>query len=187
MNVMTRTILTLLSTSIVTLGLGLGGCDRHDASAAETSGGTPNGGVGAKTELLPAPTQKASDGSWKAEVKATGPYKAGVAATYDVFLDADPDGGYHVNLEYPYKFTAAVENGEPAQIEFKRGDDAFKLENCDSKAKEDAKICTRLHLTVKFTPKAGDGKIGGKLGFGVCNKDKCKMDSAPLALPIKVG
>ncbi len=179
MRTMKLAVLTLAIASLGTL-VGVYGCGRTDASAATTDGTGGGAPAGPKEEKPIGPTAKADE--WSAEAKVVKPTGAEKLYTLDVVLVAAKT--WHVNNEYPFKFTAKGSDVEFKQTDFKKDDPAFTLDKCVDTPK--GKECSELHLKVKFT--AGDlkkAKAGGELKFGVCSADKCKIDKAPLAVEVQ--
>lgn len=104
-----------------------------------------------------------------------------------VTLTLRPQNHFHVNKEYPYKFKA----DEVAGIEFQGTDAGGK--NVFSKAAGDFRIEGASEessigiLTIKYkAAKAGDARITGKLKLSVCSKENCQMDTADIAVGVKV-
>jgi hypothetical protein len=173
--------LAVLTLAIASLGafLGVSGCGRSDASAATTDGTGGGAPAGPKEEKPAGPTAKGEE--WTAEAKVIKPVGAEKTYTLDIVLVAAKT--WHVNTEYPFKFKAAGNDVEFKQVDFKKDDEAFKLDKCVETPK--GKECSELHLKVKFL--ASDlkkAKAGGELRFGVCSADKCKIDKAPLAVDV---
>ena len=180
MRIMKLAALTLSTASLgfAAVSLTAAGCGRSDASAAMTEGvgGAP---AGPKEEKPAGPTAKGDE--WSAEAKVIAPKGAEKGYMLEIVLVAHK--AWHVNPEYPFKFKAAGSDVAFTQVDFKKGDEAFKLEKCVKTPKGEE--CSELHLKVKFTTAdAKKAKAGGELKFGVCSADKCKIDKAPLAVDV---
>ena len=122
--------------------------------------------------------------NYTVSVEAAGPYKKGESATFKVVVRAK--GEFHINEEYPTKFSAAVSPGvayATPKLARATQPDAFALKPCAS-SKDN---CT-LEVTVKFTPEQGGTvNVGGELALGVCNKDNCIFDKKTLSIAVPVG
>jgi hypothetical protein len=107
-----------------------------------------------------------------------------VGATCTVTLRVEARGEFHLNPEYPYKFTA----GDVAGVDFLGTDGGGK--NVFTKAAGDfAKQSEKVGvMTVKFKPsKAGDVTIAGVYKLSVCSDATCKLDnpSAKVTLAVR--
>ena len=146
-------------------------------------------GCGKKSEAAPAsttaplvtPEAPGADGSYALTTDAAD-CKAG--ATCAVTLRLEARGEYHLNAEYPYKFTAA----NAPSVDFLGTDGGGK--NVFTKvagdfAKQSEKVGV---MTVKFTPKAaGNVTIEGVYKLSVCSEATCKLDnpSAKVTLAVR--
>ena len=98
-----------------------------------------------------------------------------------VTLRLSASGEYHVNKEYPYKFTATptpgvqfLGNGDPNLFTRAAGD--FR--------EEGEKAAT---MTVRFKPTAaGDARISGTYKMSVCSAENCQIESQPVSLAVPV-
>lgn len=146
-------------------------------------------GCGKKSEAAPAsttaplvaPEAPGADGSYALTTDAAD-CQAGATCTVTLRLEAR--GEYHLNTEYPYKFTAA----NAPSVEFLGTDGGGK--NVFTKvagdfAKQSEKVGV---MTVKFTPKAaGNVTIEGVYKLSVCSEATCKLDnpSAKVTLAVR--
>jgi hypothetical protein len=89
---------------------------------------------------------------------------------------------FHVNKEFPHKFTAQ----DAAGVEFLGKDPAKK--NVFSKASGDFVASDEKNavLTVRFKAQAGAPTIQGTLKIGICNEQTCLMPQVDLAIPVTV-
>jgi hypothetical protein len=89
---------------------------------------------------------------------------------------------FHVNPEYPHKFTAQ----DAAGVEF-LGKDASK-KNVFGKATGDLVIKDPKHatLSVRFKSQPGNPTIQGTLKLGVCSEQTCLLPQVELAVPVSV-
>jgi hypothetical protein len=100
-----------------------------------------------------------------------------------VSLVLQASGGYHVNAEYPYKFTA---EGSPS-VTFQGRDSAGA--NVFSKAAGDFTQNgeTSATLLVRFKPTAsGNAPINGTYKMSVCSAENCQIEQAKIALVVAV-
>lgn len=155
-------------------------------------------GCAKKTEAAPAsttappvapvaPEAPGADGSYALTTDAA-ECKAGATCTVTLRLEAR--GEYHLNAEYPYKFTAvnAPSAAGGPSVEFLGTDGGGK--NVFTKvagdfAKQSEKVGV---MTVKFTPKAaGNVTIEGVYKLSVCSEATCKLDnpSAKVTLAVR--
>ncbi len=151
-------------------------------------------GCGKKSEAAPASTTPpvvapaaeapGADGSYALTTEAA---DCKVGATCTVTLRLEARGDYHLNAEYPYKFTAANVTGGPS-VEFLGTDGAGK--NVFTKLAGDFTKQTEKVgvMTVKFKPAtAGTLAIEGVYKLSVCSEATCKLDnpSAKVTLAVK--
>ena len=104
-------------------------------------------------------------------------------APCSVTLKLAATSGYHINDQYPYKYTAT---NVPA-VDFQGTDPQGK--NVFSKSAGDfvTQTPTVGVMTVKFTPKAkGDIKIDGTFKLSVCSDANCRIDSASPSVTVAV-
>ena len=164
----------------------IGGCGRTQASAAPSDKPADK-----KDEPPPAPTAKGD--SWNAQAAVTHD-KKGDLWTLDITLKAAE--GFHVNLEYPYKFISDKPDGitfekDAIAKDDKRDDKTafFALDKCKKGEKGDE--CTELHLSITFKPAdakaVGKATASGLLRFGVCNQSSCKFDKAHLGVALSAA
>jgi hypothetical protein len=118
---------------------------------------------------------KAETENYVAEIKATGPAKAGSEAAVEVTLKVK--GAYHTNDQYPYKFKLI----DPAPEGVTYGKPLLK--------REDGKFDkTSGSFRVPFTAaKAGTYKIGGQFSLSVCSEANCIMDKVDLVTDVTVN
>lgn len=92
-----------------------------------------------------------------------------------------PQGDYHVNKEYPYKFTAQP----AANVAFLGKSDANVFGRTSGDFVEQGEKAAVL--TVRFKPAAaGDARVAGKYKLSVCSADKCQIDEANVDLSVPV-
>jgi hypothetical protein len=107
--------------------------------------------------------------------------KAGATCTATLRLEAK--GDFHLNDEYPFKFTA----GDNAKVEYLGTDGGGK--NVFSKAAGDfAKQTAKVGvMTVKFKPSApGSVTIDGVYKLSVCSEATCKLDNPSAKVTVAV-
>jgi len=90
-------------------------------------------------------------------------------------------GEYHVNKEYPYKFTAAAAPG----VTFLGSADASTFSRAAGDFREEGeKIGV---MTVRFRPTAaGEAKVSGTYKMSVCSAENCQVESQAVSLSIPV-
>ena len=86
---------------------------------------------------------------------------------------------FHVNKEYPYKFTAAPAPG----VQFLGSGDANVFTRADLR-EEGEKTAT---MTVRFKPTAaGEAKVSGVYKLSVCSASQCQIETQAVALSVPV-
>ena len=105
--------------------------------------------------------------------------KAATECTMTIKLVASSD--YHVNKEYPYKFTAL-----PApNVEFLGKDNAATFTRASGDFVEQGEK-TGI-MTVRFKPASpGEASVKGTYKFSVCSADQCQIEQEKLELSIPV-
>jgi hypothetical protein len=90
-------------------------------------------------------------------------------------------GDYHINKEYPYKFTAS-----PApNVDFLGSGDANTFSRGQGDFKEDGE--KNATLTVRFKPKsAGEAKVSGTYKLSVCSAENCQIETQNVTLAVNV-
>ncbi|HRH00688.1 MAG TPA: hypothetical protein PLR99_30810 [Polyangiaceae bacterium] len=152
-----------LAALVVFSGITLG-CSKTDA---------PSGSAAAKAPAPP--TARVESPHYALELKPGGPCKVGADCVATVELDAR--GGYHVNQEFPYRFTAG-----PAKTLQYLGRDPV-APGVFSKASGDYSAPSEGHatMTVRFRPTAaGAAEVGGSYKFSVCSEQNCQVETAEL-------
>ena len=105
--------------------------------------------------------------------------KVATECTMTIKLVASSD--YHVNKEYPYKFTAAPAPG----LEFLGKGDAVTFTRASGDFVEQGEK-TGL-MTVRFKPASpGEASVKGTYKFSVCSADQCQIEQEKLELTIPV-
>ena len=123
----------------------------------------------------PATGPRSETETYKAELKVTGPCKAGGECSFEVSLETK--GGYHINATYPYKFKTA----DPAAEGVSYPKPILKRE--DGKFEE-----KRGGFKVPFAAKqAGKVKVGGTFNLSVCSDANCIMDKVALESDVDVN
>jgi len=91
--------------------------------------------------------------------------------------------GYHVNKEYPYKFTAAPSK----DVEYLGKDPAGTSVFTKSAGDYSAAGEENATMTVRFRAKqAGKVEVEGTYKFSVCSAQNCQIESAELAAKLDV-
>jgi hypothetical protein len=148
------------------------------ASVAIAAAWVSHGGVGVAV-AAPArddarPAQVAGD-PYTVKTEVVGDCKAGAECTAKITLNVtEPD--FHVNDQYPFKFTAAAEG-----VEFKgAGGNVFH----QGDFVREKKTAT---MTVKFKPaNKGSLTITGKYKICVCSEKVCQPQTIDVSIPVLV-
>ncbi|HTJ81467.1 MAG TPA: hypothetical protein VL400_07070 [Polyangiaceae bacterium] len=130
-------------------------------------------------DAAPSETARAIDKSrteadnYTAEMKPEGNYTVGKEGTVEVVVTAR--GDYHLNPQFPIKFTvgAAADGLAFPKVVLKRDDGKFD-EHGGS-------------FHVPFTAaRAGKFSVSGTMSISVCNEKRCLMEKVPLDLEVTV-
>ncbi|MFO0659186.1 MAG: hypothetical protein U0165_05065 [Polyangiaceae bacterium] len=114
---------------------------------------------------------KVDDSRYLVELRPVGEYTNGKEGVFEVYLETK--GDYHVNAEYPHKFSP--NGGDGATYKGPVGKDSGSLEH------------TKLSLKVPFTPnRTGNVTVAGKFSFGFCTDAQCEMGKLDLELSVPV-
>jgi hypothetical protein len=128
----------------------------------------------APTAVASAPDVKGDEkkgAAFSAYMSGAGSYKAGQAGTVTAVVNAI--GEYHVNQEYPYKFTL---NAAPAGVAY--GETVVRNVSRTEK---------RASISIPFTPSsAGTATISGVCSLSVCTSSNCVIEKVPLSVTVKV-
>jgi len=141
-----------------------------------------------KTKDAPAPSAVASSATAASAEQtdytlATSAGDCVAGSPCSVSLRLAATSGYHINDQYPYKYTAT---NVPA-VDFQGTDPQGK--NVFSKGAGDfaTQGPTVGVMTVKFTPKSkGSVTIDGTFKLSVCSEANCKIDSASPSVTVAV-
>lgn len=178
-----RARLSAVSAAIgVVSTLAFAGCSKSEAAPSQKVDPP-------KLEPAAVPAATTVDGkNFKLEIKSAGPCKVGDECKVVVLLDAT--GEFHINKEYPYKFT--VKSPAP-ELDYlgKEGDancagGKLVFSKCAGDFKQEGE--SKGVLTIRFKPsKAGATKVGGQYKMSVCSAQNCQLESHDLALPLEVA
>lgn len=90
-------------------------------------------------------------------------------------------GEYHVNKEYPYKFTAAAAPG----VQYLGTADANTFSRASGDFHEDGEKAATL--TVRFKPSsAGEARVSGTYKMSVCSAENCQIETQAVTLAVPV-
>ena len=144
----------------------IGACSKGEAAAE------PAGSAGRPAAHALGATHETDN--YKVSIEAAGPCKAGVECKVNVVLTTK--GDYHINKQYPYKFTCqdpAADGVSYPKAVVRRDDGTFEER--------------RAVLPVAFVAaKAGTANVGGVLSLSVCTDANCMMDKAPVEIAVSV-
>lgn len=145
-------------------GLLLGGCGRSEAAQAQ-----PRQNQDSKASAL---SERAETENYVAYLRPVGDAKKDAEGTIEVVLETK--GDFHINEQYPYKFTPKEAEGVKfSKDKFGRDDGTFET--------------TKAVIRVKYTPgKDGKVSVGGKFALSVCSDKNCLMDKKDLDLDVTV-
>jgi hypothetical protein len=162
----------------VTLGV-FAGCSKSEAAPAKKVEGVGSEAV--------ATAGKSVEGkNFKLEMKAPAACKAGEECRAVIVLDAI--GEFHINKEYPYKFTA----NPSGDLEYLGKEDAQcpggknVFSKCAGDFKQEGE--SKATMTVRFKPtKAGTVAVNGTYKMSVCSAQNCQLESHDLSLDVTVA
>lgn len=154
------------------------GLAKTTKDAGSTANVAPSASASAAAAALKPASTRIAGKNFALDVASPG-CKAGADCV--VTLRVTAAGEYHINKEYPYKFTAApapgitfLGKGEPNVFTRAAGD--FR--------EEGEKAAT---MTVRFKPTApGDAKVSGTYKMSVCSADQCQIEQQAVALAVPV-
>ena len=96
-------------------------------------------------------------------------------------LRLSASGEYHVNKEYPYKFTAEAAPG----LQFLGSGDANTFSRAAGDFREDGEKTATL--TVRFKPSSpGEARVSGKYKMSVCSAENCQIETQAITLAVPV-
>jgi hypothetical protein len=148
-------------------------CSKDSAAATHGSSSAPNAAA-----LVAGP--HADGDHFAVDGALVGPCAANTECTVALKLTVRDE--FHVNMEFPHRFTAADALG----VEFLGKDPAKK--NVFSKTAGDftSEGPKSGVITVRFKSEAGAKSIGGTLKLGVCSEQACVLPQVQLAVPVTV-
>lgn len=150
----------IVVTAALAFVVGLPALNAHAANEAYPDDATPA-------------TAKLETDSYRVEITATGPYKAGAKSSVRVALTTK--GAFHINPQYPYRFKAkpAPEGVTYPKPILERGDGQFEEK--------------KAFFDVPFVAShAGKFEVGGIFHMSVCSAGSCIVEKAPLEVSISV-
>jgi hypothetical protein len=175
------------------ISLSAGACLLALAGAALAASGCSKSEAAPSREALPAPVAVAASprvetDAFGVEIKATGPYKAGVEGAIELTLRSH--GGYHMNDQYPFRFKVAelpAEGVSYPKATVQRADFSFAEENKNNPQNPDHKFDTAKAQIPFLAGKPGRATVAGTLLMSVCSDASCIMDKVPLELAVDVN
>ncbi len=137
--------------------------------------------AGSTPASRPAPGPHVDGDHFSVDASLVGPCAANAECTVAIKLTVRDD--FHVNAEYPHKFTATDAPG----VEY-LGKDAAKKQVFSKPAGDFAQTDPKSGvLTVRFKAQPGPHVIGGTLKIGVCSDQNCMLPQVELAVPVTVS
>jgi hypothetical protein len=110
---------------------------------------------------------------------AANPCKTGTECSVTLKLVTSAD--YHINKEYPYKFTASAAPG----IEFLGKGDATAFTRANGDFVEQGEKAGTM--TVRFKPAAaGETHVTGTYKFSVCSAERCQIEQEKMDVAVPV-
>jgi hypothetical protein len=127
-----------------------------------------------------APAPHLEGPSWTMDVSVDGKLRQDQPAT--LTIKAVARAGFHVNEDYPNKFTADT-GGDFERVKSESGN-GLTLDTCSD---DSAHKCTAT-VKVRVTPRGnGSMMLGGVLALGTCDKDRCLIDKIPVLIQVDVA
>lgn len=172
-----------LAVATVLLGCGRASSPGDASGDGTANAATPAGdkGAAATTSSMPTAARAAvvprgprvEQAAYIATLAARGVYTAEGPA--EVVVAVVPKPPFHINAEYPHKFTVQIRDGvTPAKEVVTPNAAQVTLQ--------------RLEIPVSLTPvRAGVATVGGELKFSVCTDERCLLEKQELSLSIQVG
>ena len=147
------------------LSLLLAGCGKSEAA-------TNRGEKAAPVAQDGAAAPKVTTENYTVELRASGAYAKGQEGTADLVIETK--GDYHINDQYPYKFTPKPNDAVAFKGPVGREGGQFDK--------------TRAVMKIPFTPaQSGSVKVAGKISLSVCSDKNCLMEKQDLELPVTVN
>lgn len=132
-------------------------------------------GAAAPAKESAPPAARVTSAHFALELKPNDACKVGAECVATVDLTAL--GGYHINKEYPYRFTAGLAKGLEYLGKDAAGPGVFSKAAGDFAEPSE----TRGVLTVRFRPtQAGAAQVAGSYKFSVCSDQNCQIETAEL-------
>ena len=157
--------------AVLPLAAAIAFCSVTTACKNSEAAATTGQKAGPVSEGKSGPGKSAADEeAYTVKLTAAGPYTANKEGAAEIVLTAKP--GFHVNAEFPLKFTP-------------EGGDGIDMKPVG----KDGAVVTPENATVKlpFTPtRTGNVKVAGKLSFSVCSDKNCLMEKQNLEVAAKV-
>ena len=154
----------LVATSLVA-------CKKDEPSAGATSGAA----------LGKSPVSKVDDPHFSIVIAPDGLCTAGTECVVKIELDAL--GGYHVNKEYPYKFTATAAKDVEFLGKDPAGTSVFTKSAGDYTSTSEGHATMSVHFRAK---QAGKVDVTGTYKFSVCSAQNCQIETAELGAKVDV-
>jgi hypothetical protein len=165
-----------LTVAVLMLGLG---CTKAEPEGASASA-LPKGETASAVKGAGGPKVEAA--AFEVSLEPSGAYAAGAKSAVLVSLSARP--GFHVNADYPVRFTAAPGSAVTFDAPTMNLKESLKYKPCAGHPDESCSATTMLSFTA---PAAGPTTVAGTLAFSVCNPDQCLIEKQPLALALTVN
>lgn len=151
--------------------------------------------LGAASSLAACATTGAGRGSasWRREApefvasaRIAGDAAVQLARPAALAVEVHTRAGFHLNAEYPHRFTPTV-GLDPSVAYGEASPQAAPLELAPCEGAPGASCA--LRLVVPFSVRAaaaGGHTVGGELAFGACDAERCLIEKLPIAVAIAV-
>ena len=147
----------------------INGCDKREAAAKDNTTVNKPGATTAPAAVKAG--AKVDDSRFSLELRSSGDYEANKEGTVEVVLECK--GDWHVNDQYPHKFTP--QGGDGVTYKGPVGKEGATIERL------------KMVMKVPVTPtRSGSVTVAGKLSFGICTDAQCVMEKADLELALNV-
>jgi hypothetical protein len=168
-----------LTVAVLMLGLG---CTKAEAPGATAAAAPKGKGEAAASKRAAEAGPKVRADAFEVSLASSGTYAAGAKGEVLVSLSARP--GFHVNADYPVRFTPAEGSAVTFAAPSMNLKESLTYVPCAEHPEESCSASTALSFTAGA---AGPATVAGTLAFSVCNPEQCLIEKQPLALAVTVN
>jgi len=135
-----------------------------------------------KSSNDPVSSSRAEGAAWLVELSLAGDLVAGAPGAVVVSISAKP--GFHVNPDYPMKFTPSDESTVTFAAKAIALGEAVTREPCHGHPDEACRASAPVSFTTRNAPSV---TVAGTLAFSVCSAEQCLIEKQPLRVsaPVK--